>query len=40
MDNENPLAPARGCMYGVLFSIPLWAVLILALYLLGWLPWQ
>lgn len=29
---DNPLAPARGVINGVLFSIPIWAVIALVVY--------
>jgi len=24
LNEDCPLAPARGCLYGILFSLPLW----------------
>lgn len=39
-DENNPLNSARGCMWGLIFSIPVWIIIVLlALFLLGWWPW-
>lgn len=34
--SENPLAPVRGILYGLLFSAVLWAPILVILYLAVW----
>ena len=35
-DRQNGLAPVRGIMYGVVLSVPLWALIYAAYRLVEW----
>jgi len=32
LENENPLAGARGILAGVVFSIPIWAIIFIIIH--------
>jgi hypothetical protein len=35
MDNEDPLAPARGCLFGILIGTGIWAVAV-SIWMIVW----